>query len=162
MLRIHPDAAIKTVDGRKIQVSLPLLVAIVVIGISLTVAAVHFTGGSKVAEIADTEEARTIFARDYPDERPHAITITSDRQSAFLSLPGGRTGIVQSFGDGYFTRIATPADVASIVLREPATVSLRFRDFTWTGGHFAFSDPAAAAAVAQALDPQRSATAMAG
>lgn len=141
--------------------SLPLLVAIVVIGISLTVAAVHFTGGSKVASIDDEAEARGIFARDFPDERPHSVEITRDRQSAFLALPGGRTGIVQSFGDGYFTRIATPTDVAALALRDPATVSLRFRDFTWTGGHFAFADTAAAAAVAQALDPKRSPSALA-
>lgn len=133
--------------------SLPLLVAIVVIGISLAVAAVHFTGGSKVAQIADADDARRIFALDFPDERPHAAEITSDRQSAFLSLPGGRTGIVQSFGDGYFTRIATPADVAALNLRAPATLSVRFRDFTWTGGHFSFADAAVAAAVARALDP---------
>jgi hypothetical protein len=142
-------------------VSLPLLVAIVVIGISLTVAAVHFTGGSKVASIDDAAEARGIFARDFPDERPHSVEITSDRQSAFLALPGGRTGIVQSFGDGYFTRIATPGDVAALALREPATVSVRFRDFTWTGGHFAFADAAAAIAVAQSLDPKRSPSALA-
>jgi hypothetical protein len=142
-------------------VSLPLLVAIVVIGISLTVAAVHFTGGSKVASIDDEAEARGIFARDFPDERPHSVQITGDRQSAFLALPGGRTGIVHSFGDGYFTRIATPTDVAALALRDPATVSLRFRDFTWTGGHFAFADTAAAAAVAQALDPKRSPSALA-
>ena len=133
--------------------SLPLLVAIVVIGISLAVAAVHFTGGSKVAQIAGADEARRIFALDFPDERPYATEITSDRQSAFLSLPGGRTGIVQSFGDGYFTRIASPADVAALNLRPPATVSVRFRDFTWTGGHFSFADAAVAAAVARALDP---------
>lgn len=141
--------------------SLPLLVAIVVIGISLTVLAVHFTGGSKVASIDDADLARGIFARDFPDERPHSVVLTGDRQSAFLSLPGGRTGIVQSFGDGYFTRVAVPGDVAALAMRQPATVSIRFRDFTWTGGHFAFADAAAAAAVAQALDPKRSPSALA-
>ncbi|HHZ10126.1 MAG TPA: hypothetical protein GX405_15250 [Rhizobiales bacterium] len=136
--------------------SLPLLVAIVVIGISLTVAAVHFTGGSKVARLAGVEEARRVFALDFPDETPSSVLITSDGRSAFLSLSGGRTGIVQSFGDGYFTRIATPGDVAALALGQPATVSVRFRDFTWTGGQFAFADAAAASAVARALDPKRS------
>ncbi len=135
--------------------SLPLLVAIVVIGISLTVAAVHFTGGSKTAHLGGADEAQRIFALDFPDEKPSTIVITRDGQSAFLSLSGGRTGVVQSFGDGFFTRIATPRDVAALDLRAPATVSLRFRDFTWTGGHFSFADAAAASAVAQALDPTR-------
>ncbi|CAG0972576.1 MAG: hypothetical protein F9K19_17215 [Rhizobiaceae bacterium] len=133
--------------------SLPLLVAIVVIGISLTVAAVHFTGGSMTAHLDGADEARRIFALDFPDEKPSTVMITSDGQSAFLALPRGRTGIVQSFGDGFFTRIATPSDVAGLKLRAPATVSLRFRDFTWTGGHFSFADAAAASAVVQALDP---------
>lgn len=135
--------------------SLPLLVAIVVVGIALTVAAVHVTGGSKAAHLGGADEARRIFALDFPDETPSTVVVTSDRQSAFLSLSGGRTGIVQSFGDGFFTRIATPGDVAALKLRAPATVSVRFRDFTWTGGHFAFADAAAASAVAQALDPTR-------
>lgn len=155
MLGILPAAAKTTADGEENRVSLPLLVAIVVIGITLTVAAVHFTGGGKVSSIAGAAEARHIFALDFPDERPLSIEVTSDRHSAFLALPGGRTGIVQSFGDGFFTRIATPGDVAAIALREPSTVSVRFRDFTWTGGHFAFADATVASRIAQALDPKR-------
>ncbi len=133
--------------------SLPILVAIVAIGISLTVAAVHFTGGSRPALVADADHARQIFLGDFPDERPSAATLTTDGRSAFLALTGGRMGIVQSFGDGFFTRIASPGDVASVQLREPATVSIRFRDFTWTGGRFAFAEVRAAEAIVSALAP---------
>jgi hypothetical protein len=133
--------------------SMPVLVAIVVVGIALVVAAVHLTGGSKVAIVADDDHARRLFRDDFPDEAPAKVEITADRLSAFLVLSGGRTGIVQSFGDGYFTRIAGPSDVADILVRPPATVSIRFRDFTWTGGHFTFADPIAARAIAAALDP---------
>lgn len=135
--------------------SLPILVAIVVAGISLVVAAVHWTGGSSVATIADADHARRLFGADFPDETPEGVAITNDRQSAFLALPEGRTGIVQSFGDGYVTRIAAARDVAAITLRPPATVSIRFRDFTWTGGHFAFAEAGAATEVAARLDPAR-------
>lgn len=133
--------------------SLMVLVVIVVVGIAATVAAVHLTGGSKRAVIADVQQVRDLFAADFPNERATAVTVTADRQSAFLMLPGGRVGVVQSMGDGFFTRIVAARDVAAIRLREPATVSIRFRDFTWTGGHFAFSDPESARTIARALDP---------
>ncbi|MGO4833287.1 hypothetical protein AB4144_13525 [Rhizobiaceae sp. 2RAB30] len=131
--------------------SLPVLVALVVVGIALVVVAVHLTGGSKIATILGDDHARQLLREDFPDELPGKVAITGDRMSAFLELPGGRTGIVQSFGDGYFTRIATPKDVAAATLRPPATVTIRFRDFTWTGGHFIFADENVARAIAATL-----------
>ena len=133
--------------------SLPILVAIVAIGIALTVAAVHFTGGSKRATIADAWHARQVFLTDFPDERVGKVTVTADRASAFLGLDSGRTGIVQSFGDSFFTRIVGAADVASVEFQDPATILLRFRDFTWPGGVFRFADRQMALSVAVALEP---------
>ncbi|MGE0283349.1 MAG: hypothetical protein AB7P20_22390 [Rhizobiaceae bacterium] len=133
--------------------SLPILVAIVVVGIALTVAAVHFTGGSKVSIVADTEHARQLFFADHPDAQPGKVEITVDRRSAFLELPDKRIGIIQSFGDGFFTRIVSRSDIAQIKLREPATLSIRFRDFSWTGGHFTFSASSIARSLHAALDP---------
>lgn len=133
--------------------SLPILVAMVALGISLTVAAVHFTGGSRRATIADAAQAGRIFGLDFPDETTGAVTITADRLTAFLGLDGGRTGIVQAFGDGFLTRIVSPDDVAAIDLPEPTAVVLRLRDFTWTGGRFVFADSAAAVMIAAALRP---------
>lgn len=135
--------------------SLTVLVALVVIGISLVVAAVHFTGGGKLASIDDADDARTIFARDFPDEEPADIMLTADRCSAFLVLPGARIGMVQSFGDGFFTRIASAKDVAAINLRERRSVSIRFRDFTWTGGNFLFGEEGPAGRIAAALNPNQ-------
>lgn len=132
--------------------SLPVLVALVVVGISLVVAAVHFTGGSKVAAIVDEDHARRIFALDFPDESPADVMITSDRHSAFLPLPGRRVGMVQSFGDGFFTRVAGRKDIATITLREQG-LSIRFRDFTWTGGHFRFAEEGPAARLTEILGP---------
>lgn len=133
--------------------SLPILVAIVAIGIALTVAAVHFTGGSKRATIADAGKARQIFLADFPDERVGAVTVTTDHASAFLGLDSGRTGIVQSFGDGFFTRIVGAGEVASVQVQDPATVHLRFRDFSWRGGDFRFADKETALAIVSALEP---------
>jgi hypothetical protein len=131
--------------------SLPLLVIIVVVGIAATVIAVHMTGGSRKAALENVNDARRAFAADFPDEATSAVVLTEDGQSAFLPLAGGRIGIVQSFGDGFFTRIVAPKDVAEIKLREPAIVSIRFKDFTWTGGHFSFADAGAAKDIASRL-----------
>lgn len=128
--------------------SLPLLVIIVTIGIAATVIAVHMTGGSKKAALGNADEARQAFAADFPDENAGTIVLTENGQSAFLSLANGRTGIVQSLGDGFFTRIVSAKDVADVKVREPAIVSIRFKDFTWTGGHFAFADPQVAKDIA--------------
>lgn len=131
--------------------SLPLLVIIVTIGIAATVIAVHMTGGSKRAALENADEARQAFAADFPDETADTVVLTENGQSAFLPLADGRIGIVQSFGDGFFTRIVSANDVAEIKLREPAIVSIRFKDFTWTGGHFSFAEPRVAQDVASWL-----------
>lgn len=131
--------------------SLPILVALVVIGITAAVAAVHFSGGSRIAAIRDSAHARDLFVTDFPDEQTGEASLTSDRHSAFMALPGGRIAIVQSFGDGYFTRAVSPGDIASIAVRDPATVSIRFRDFTWTGGHFHFDNADTARAIGALL-----------
>jgi hypothetical protein len=131
--------------------SLPILVALVTVGIALAVLSVHLTGGSKRSSIADADHAARLLLADFPNERPGPALLTVDGQSAFMDLPGGRTGIVQSFGDGYFTRIVTAGDVASVRVQDPAVITIRFRDFTWTGGHFRFGERAVAEALAMSL-----------
>ena len=69
-------------------------------------------------------------------------------------LARGRTGVVQVIGDRFLTRIVTPADVDLASLVESKVLSLRFKDFTWRGGRFAFADAAAVQAVLASLDPK--------
>ena len=133
--------------------SLMVLVLIVVVGIAATVAAVHFTGGSKRAVITQAQQARDVFAADFPNERATSVIVTADGQSAFLILPNGRVGGGAEHGRWFFHPDRRRRDVAAIRLREPAMVSIRFRDFTWTGGNFAFSDHQSAQIIARALDP---------
>lgn len=135
--------------------SLPILAAIVVVGIAATVLAVHFTGGGKKAAIDGDDEARRIFRTDHPDTLAGDVAVTKDGQSAFLALPGGGMGVVHVLGDGYLTRMFNRGDVGRAALIEPSTVSLRFRDFTWAGGNFTFVDATSARWVADALDPSR-------
>ncbi len=135
--------------------SLPILVAMVVIGITAAVVAVHLTGGSAKARLAGEDQARCRFADDFPDEAISAIRITSNGETAFLELESGRTGIVQVFGDKFLTRIVSPKDIARIDALRPAGISIRLHDFTWGGGEFRFADDEAANAVFQALNAKR-------
>jgi len=132
---------------------LPLLVAIVVVGIAATVLAVHFTGGSRRAAIAGEDHARDVFKAEHPDLLTGTVAVTKDGQSAFLALSGDNVGVVHVLGDGFLTRIFSRKDVGRADFTEPATVSIRFRDFTWTGGNFTFADAVAARWVVDALAP---------
>lgn len=132
--------------------SLPLLVAIVVVGIALCVVAVHLTGGSRPATFAAVEDAARRFGEDFPDETIRTIRLTSDKRTAFLELDGNRTGIVQAIGDRFLTRIVTQQDISAATV-ERGILSIRFKDFTWSGGRFTFADAGDAGRVIQALQP---------
>lgn len=133
--------------------NLPVLVALVTVGIALSVLAVHFTGGSRIATLAGADQALSRFADDFPDEKASALRLTADGRTAFLDLGPARSGIVHSVGDCFLTRIVTPHDIKAIDLDEDGAISLKLADFTWKGGRFAFADKADARAVAAALGP---------
>jgi len=130
--------------------SLPVLVVLVVFGIALSVAAVHFTGGTATAKLDGADHALARFAEDFPDEKPGIVRLTADSHAAFLDLGPRGVGIVQSIGDCFLTRIVTPHDILALA-REGDAVSLRLNDFTWNGGNFVFADDAGARAVEAAL-----------
>jgi len=136
--------------------SLPVLVAIVVLGIALSVAAVHFTGGSKTATLIDPDQALRRFAEDFPDEAAGAIHLTEDAKTAFLHLGRGRVGIVHSIGDCFLTRIVTAADVSVSSSEETSTILMGLKDFTWKGGRFRFANAGDAQALRKALEARQS------
>lgn len=131
--------------------SLPVLVALVVFGIALSVAAVHFTGGTRTATLADADQASSRFAEDFPDETATAIRLTKDGRTAFLDLERGRAGIVHSIGDCFLTRIITASDIAALDVDDSGAILLKLADFTWKGGRFAFADRADAETIAATL-----------
>ncbi|WP_095199912.1 hypothetical protein [Mesorhizobium carmichaelinearum] len=136
--------------------SLPVLVAIVVLGIALSVAAVHFTGGSKTATLPSPDQALRRFAEDYPDEMVATVCLTVDAKTAFLDLGRGRIGIVHSIGDCFLTRIVTADDTKVSSADEANTILVRLRDFTWKGGRFRFANAGDAQAVLKALQARHS------
>ncbi|MET2826432.1 hypothetical protein [Mesorhizobium shangrilense] len=134
--------------------SLPVLVAIVVFGIALSVAAVHFTGGSKTATLIGADHAMSRFADDFPDELVASVRLTQDNRTAFLDLGRGRTGLVHSVGDCFLTRIVTSADILALNAVDARSISVRLADFTWKGGQFVFRSADDADAVMAELKPQ--------
>ena len=131
--------------------SLPVLVVLVVFGIALSVAAVHFTGGTTTATLASADQARARFAEDFPDEKLGTVRLTMDRHAAFIELDQQRCGIVQSIGDCFLTRIVSPRDVLALTVENGTALVIRFGDFTWKGGRFVFANESDARAVAAAL-----------
>ena len=134
-------------------ISLPVLVVMVVVGISMAVAAVHFTGGSRAIRLADVRQALDRFAVDFPDLRPGKVRLTENGDTAFIELTDGHTGIVHAIGDRFLTRIVTPAEIELAKLDSNNVLVLRLQDFTWRGGRFVFADAASARAALTALDP---------
>ena len=130
--------------------SLPVLAVMVVFGIAAIVMAVHLTGGSRLARLADEAHARRRFAEDYPDEEVADVVLANDGAAAFLVLLGGRLGVVQAIGGHFLTRIVLPGDIA-VLKMESSGLTLRSRDFTWKGGAFEFGEAAAAARIGAAL-----------
>ena len=131
--------------------SLPVLVAMVVVGISAVVAAVHLSGGSAMARLTGADQALQRFVADFPDVTARAVVLTEDSGTAFLLLDSGSVGIVRGIGDKFLTRVVTAADVADVTTRDDRIISLRLRDFTWKGGDFRFVDAEAADAITATL-----------
>jgi hypothetical protein len=133
--------------------SLPVLVVLVVVGIAAIVLAVHLTGGTRNAILVDEAAARTRFALDHPREQPLRACLTAMGDAAFLELDGGRTGIVQSFGGHFLTRIVSASDVARLERVSSKALVVVARDFTWRGGRFDFASAADAERIAERLAP---------
>ncbi|WP_434059660.1 hypothetical protein [Mesorhizobium opportunistum] len=134
-----------------------MLVVLVVFGIALSVAAVHFTGGSRTAMLAGADQALSRFAEDFPDEVAAKVQLTADARTAFLDIGRGRIGIVHGVGDCFLTRIVTAAaDVSVSNSDETNTILMRLADFTWKGGSFRFASAGDAQALLNALGAHQS------
>ena len=131
--------------------SLALLVAMVVAGVSGVVLLVHLTGGGKPARLADEAAALARFALDFPDFDVRSVHLTREGDAAFLALGdgpmGARVGIVQAVGGKFLTRVIAGRDLAGAPRAANATLMLRLGDFTWPGGMFTFAGPDEARAV---------------
>ena len=129
--------------------SLPVLVLIVVAGIALVVAAVHFTGGSALARIGDERQAVDRFNADFPEDEIEQVWRAEDGMTVVLSFRGG-AGIVRAVGDKLITR-RIPGHAAS-VSRQGRGLTIKLDERIWRGCVMTFPVEADAVACEAALN----------
>lgn len=128
---------------------LPVLVAVVAVGIALVVLLVHLTGGSRVAVIEGEEQARDRFATDYPETATARCILSADRRDAVLELADGHVGLVHAIGSNYLTRFVSRGEmVAQVSEAETGVVNLLTHDLTWPRAQMTFEDNETAREVA--------------
>lgn len=121
--------------------SLEILVAMVVLGVSLVVATVAFSGLSKPARIAGEDAARRRLAVDFPDARFGEGVITADGKAAFFRCADGRVGLVYALGSRFVTRLVARDSVRRLERGEGAILFLQLDDFTFPRLRLEFAVP---------------------
>lgn len=128
---------------------LPVLIAVVSVGIGLVVLVVHLTGGSRIAEIANEDAALERFRIDFPEAEVTRCIISRDRRDAVLELADGHVGLVHAVGSKFLTRFVNRGEMAaSASAVEEGIVDLNTGDITWPRAHMHFADNETAQTVA--------------
>lgn len=107
---------------------LPVLGALVVLGIGGLVLLIHLLGWSRRPQYADEAEAREALLTDYPHARIHGVDLADDRRAALFDLAEG-VGFAAPFGDGRLTRVIAAEDVVGID-EAPDGLTIRLTDYT--------------------------------
>lgn len=107
---------------------LPILGALVVLGIGGLVLLVHILGGSKRLSFADEAAAAEAFAADYPNSRMRRTVLADDRRAALFELGEG-VGFAAPFGEGRLTRVLGPGEVSGVD-EGPNGLTIRLTDYT--------------------------------
>ncbi|HSO48521.1 MAG TPA: hypothetical protein VLQ68_11385 [Rhizobiaceae bacterium] len=131
---------------------LEFLAIMVAIGLALVIGAVHFSGLSRPARLADADQARARFLLDYPDEAIGEIVLGRDGNAAFISLSAGRIGLVHAMGDRFVTRILERRVVRAVEPDGSGALVLKLDDFTLPKERAVFTNSADAAKVSHWLN----------
>lgn len=129
--------------------NLPILVLIVLAGIALVVAAVHFSGGSSMLRIDNAQQAIARFNADFPEDDIVHVWRAEDALTAVLLFKGG-AGLVRSIGDKLITRRIP--DHAASVSRMGRELTVKLNERIWRGCVMTLPDEADAAACEAALN----------
>lgn len=106
---------------------LPLLGALVVLGIGGVVLLVHLLRLSRPLGFADEAAARAAYLADYPDDEVVSVLLADDGHAAVLGTRAG-LGLVAALGAGRLTRRLGPGDLSGVEERRGA---LRLRLDDW-------------------------------
>ncbi len=107
---------------------LPILGALVVLGIGGLVLLVHLLGGTKRPRYEDEAAAAAAFTSDYPHAQIRRTMLADDRQAALFQLAEG-VGFAAPFGEGRLTRLLGPDDVSGVD-EGPMGLTIRLTDYT--------------------------------
>ncbi len=103
--------------------TLPLLLLLVVIGVSLVVGAVHLAGGSTTSLLLDEEKVLERFAIDFPEFTSTKIVVASDHNVAvLLNDRSAIAGLVVVMGAHSLTRILDTGFLNSVTRRDTGLV----------------------------------------
>ena len=131
---------------------LPLLVAVIVAGVSLVVLVLHVTGASGARTLRDASDVMRALLNDYPDAMDGHVLLSVDGSAGFVLLDGRQTGIVRVTGRHVATRLVRLPEIAS-VSREGEKVSLNFRELGWSRLDVIMRDKADAERLRAHADP---------
>ena len=107
---------------------LPILGALVVLGIGGLVALIHFLGGTKRLKYTDEAAAALALTTDYPNARIRETFLADDQRAALFDLADG-VGFAAPFGEGRLTRVLAPNDVTGVE-EGPEGLTIRLTDYT--------------------------------
>ncbi len=116
-----------------------LLVVLVVGGIGMTVLAVHVTGGTVMARLADERQARERYIQDFPEDQIETVVLDADGRNAVLALAGGAAGIIHAFGDRFLTRRLV-GDGVVVASGDSRALTVTLDDFTCPALSMRFCD----------------------
>ncbi|QKV17761.1 hypothetical protein [Oricola thermophila] len=132
---------------------MPVLIAIVAVGIVVVVLVVHLTGGSHTAKIANEDAAVERFLIDYPDVEVRQCFLSWDRRDAVLELEDGQVGLVHAVGVNFLTRLVKRGEMtARAGVSDESAVDLETGDVAWPRARMHFADSAMARTVVALFD----------
>jgi hypothetical protein len=103
---------------------LPILIALVVLGIAGIAALIHFMGFSRVRPLRDKADARAAWLREFPDHQPIRVTLCQSGKGALIDTANG-PGLVWAMGDDRTARLLTGVEVTS----RSTGLTLRLSDY---------------------------------
>lgn len=123
--------------------SLPILLIMVVAGVSMVGFAVHLSGGSRDVALASADAAKARFAEDFPDDRVEQVFMAAKGEGAILRLSDGAVGIVHNFGDRFVTRRLAAGSAIDVRDDGPQGFALLLHEHAWPQVRFRFDDEGA-------------------
>jgi len=120
--------------------TLALLAILVVVGVSLVVALVHLSGGSRTAIIADDYSALERFMVDFPYIEAPLVFLSRDKKTALiLNSRSNQLGLVTALGANLVTREPGFA-IKRATQSASNNIEIELYDLTLPGVAFACND----------------------